>query len=672
MNARSDSSIAAWLALLLFGIYLLSFSGQLYSQDSQSMFSVAESFVKRGEFNTDQMWTLFKARNEIASDGESYAKYGYGVSLFAIPLYALALAVPGLGLAQTALLTSSVVIALSGALLFLAARRLNYARDVSVVAALLFGLATPAWVYAKQFWTEPFALFTLLAAFYFLLRFRETSRGRDALIAGIALGLAIATRVTNAALVPVFAWYGFGANEFAATNTRNLPRLVPKPTQVRSVGEGRLGVLVGAVSNRHFRGVANFGLVLALFALSIGWYDWVRYGSPLATGYRADETFDNPILLGLYGLLFSPGKGLFAYVPFLAALPFSSIIFFQRARREAILILATFAFYLVTFSLWYYWWGGTNWGPRFLVPTLPFLVLAIGPAVELAISKVRAAFTAIFVALCLLAFVFQLNGVSIPSLAYRLWMLRISSNPEWDAIFLPQFSPLVHSFDLLKPKLIDFAWLRVTDNAVTVDWLVIGLLLAFIALCALSLRACFPGTARQGWCAKQSPTWSQKIASSPSKMAPHRLLTETRALLAMTGLAFALALFSVYRYGDDARFGAGDGYRALLQVVEREAKSGDVLILDNDIFTPFFLNENRSRLRWYGLSRDPKQWDGATEALLARLVRDHEHIWLALDDTTGNLPDPTRDWLEKHQSEISQRDFADGVHLLLFATAAHP
>ena len=166
MTDRLDKTIAAWLALFLFGIYLLSFSGQLYSQDSMSMFSVTESFVKRGEFSTDQLWTLFKARNEIASDGESYSKYGYGMSLFIAPLYALALALPGdLGLVQTTLLTSAIVIALSGALVFLAARRLRFSRGVSVVTALLFGLATPAWVYAKQLWSEPYSLFTLFAAF---------------------------------------------------------------------------------------------------------------------------------------------------------------------------------------------------------------------------------------------------------------------------------------------------------------------------------------------------------------------------------------------------------------------------------------------------------------------------------------------------------------------------
>ncbi|MBI4786377.1 MAG: hypothetical protein HY782_04955 [Chloroflexi bacterium] len=635
MNARSDSSIAAWLALFLFGIYLLSFSGMLYSQDSQSMFSVAESFVKRGELNTDQMWTLFKARNELASDGESYAKYGYGISLVAVPLYALALALPGLGLVQTTVQTSSVVIALSGALLFLAARRLNYSRGVSVLVALLFGLATPAWVYAKQFWSEPYGLFTLLAAFYFLLRYRDTASSRDALIAGIALGLAVATRVTNAALVPVFAWYGFGATEVAATQAQS------RPPSATPVGEGRLGVLVAVVCNRPF---ALFTVSLALVMLSIGLYDWARYGGPFATGYRADETFDNPILLGLYGLLFSPGKGLFIYVPFLAALPFSFAVFFQRARREAVLFLFAFAFYLLTFSLWYYWWGGTNWGPRFLVPTLPFLVLAVAPAVELAVSKKQAAFTILFSFFCLLAFTFELVGVSIPSLAYRLKMLRVSTSPDWDAIFIPQFSPLVGSLDQFKPKLIDFAWLRVTDNAVNIDWLVIGLTLALIVSCGAMI-------------------WSQVAG---------RLRPTTNYQLLITVLAVALALFSLYRYGDDARFGGGDGYRALLQAVEREAQPRDVLILNNDVFTPFFLNENRARLRWYGLSRDPKQWDEATRALLTRLARSNARVWLACDDSAGDLPDPTREWLDQSLEILDERSFQDGVHLVLYATPDPP
>ena len=612
MTDRADAQVAVWLALILFGVYLLSFSGLLYSQDSMSMFSVTESFVKRGELNTDQLWTLFKARNEIALDDESYAKYGYGMSLFAAPLYALAFYLPfDLGLTQTTLLTSSLGIALTGALVCLAARRLQFSRGVSISAALLFGLSTPAWVYAKQFWSEPYSLFTLFAAFYFMMRFRAENHAHDAGIAGIALGLAVATRVTNAALVPLFLWYGF------AHAWRD-------------------------VRARH--GVVWFALALTCFAVSIAWYDWARYGNPLATGYRADEKFDNPIGLGLYGLLFSPGKGLFVYIPFLATLAFSAPMFYRRARREAIVSVFLFTFCALLFSAWYYWWGGTNWGPRFLVPTIPFLVLLSAPAIELSAAKTNKLFTTVFAVLCALSVAIQLLGITIPSLAYRLRMMRVSANPDMDAIFLSPFSPLVGYFNSLKLSALDYAWMRVESGEVSVDWLVIALTLAFIALCLVMLTvACQRQTAAGGW-------WS--------------------AVIAVTFIAIAPALFSMFCYRDDARFGGGAGYRALVGTVARAEQARDVMILNDDARAPYFFNANRARLRWYGLSRDPNQFDDATRALLIRLTQEYVRVWFAYDDVTAELPDPTRDWLDTSLHKSSQHDFDDGVHLILYETGA--
>ena len=663
MLERTDKTIATWLALLLFGVYLLSFSGRFYSQDSMLMFSVTESFVKRGEFGADQMWTIYKARDELGPDGEAYSKTGYGTSLLAAPLYALALALPGdVGLTQTTLLTSSILIALTGALVFLAVRRLKYARGVSLFTALLFGLATPAWVYAKQFWSESFALFTLFAAFYFLLCFRQHTRARDVLIAGIALGLGVATRVPNAALVPFFAWYGFVNGAPQAATAPNRP----------STGAGRIGAWVDAVEQRvNLRGLFWFAAPLALFALSIVWYDWTRYGSPLATGYRADETFDNPLLFGLYGLLFSPGKGLFVYTPFLAALPWAGIVFFRRASREVFLFFVISAFYLVTFSTWYYWWGGTNWGPRFLVPLLPFLVLLVAPAVELAAntnfrSKAHVAVSAIFLALCLSGVGFELLGVSVPSLAYRAHMLHLSANADMDSIFIPKFSPLVGAWSMLKPSVLDFGWIRALGDAVSIDWLVIALTAAFIALCGVALWLNLRGDGGR----KTKDAHSSSVVRPSSFVSS--IASSRRVLLAMTAMLAALSLFSLYRYRDDFRFGGNDGYHVALQTVRHDAQPGDVMVLDNDVWMPYFLNEDRASIRWYGLSRDPKQWDAATRALLTRLAQQYARVWFAYDDSTGALPDPTRDWLNQSLHSSAQRDFSDGVHLTLYATGSSP
>lgn len=602
-----DLQIAVVLALLLFGIYLLSFSGVFYSQDSMLMYSVAESFVKRGEFSTDQMWSVYKARDELGPDGEAYSKTGYGAPLFAAPLYALALILPGnLGLSQTTMLTSSIVIALTAAMLFLSARQLQFLRGVSGATALLFGVATPAWVYAKQYWSEPYALFTLFAAFYFLQRFRAAPRGHDALLAGAMLGLAITIRYPNAALVPFFAWYGF-----------DLPSLLRAPR-----------------SKEQMRGLAWFVFALALFALTIAYYNWTRYGNPLTTGYREDETFDNPILFGIYALLFSPGKGLFVYVPFLAALPVALALFIPRAKRESILFGVVSVFYLVLFSIWSGWHGGTNWSPRYLVPLLPFVVLMIAPAIELA--KTRRGFAIAFAILAALSVAIQLIGVSVPSLAYRSRMLKLSPNPDMDAIFQPMLSPIIGSLNLLRPTVFDFAWLRVIDGAAQIDWLVVGATLAFIVLCAAALR-------------------------QPS----------TKMILALIALAIGLSAFSMDRYRDDPHNGGNDGYRAFLNIVAQNEKPGDVMILHNDIYQKLFFNENRARLRWYGLSRDPQQFDESTRALLTRLAQQFSRVWLVVDNSTADLSDPVGAWLAQSLKVIDEQDLSDGVSFILYETGTH-
>ncbi len=56
--------------------------------------------------------------------------------------------------------------------------------------------------------------------------------------------------------------------------------------------------------------------------------------------------------------------------------------FWRRQPATATLYAAVVLTTLVQYARWWGWWGGWCWGPRFLVPTLPFLVLALGPTLQ--------------------------------------------------------------------------------------------------------------------------------------------------------------------------------------------------------------------------------------------------------------------------------------------------
>lgn len=83
---------------------------------------------------------------------------------------------------------------------------------------------------------------------------------------------------------------------------------------------------------------------------------------------------------GLAGLLLSPGRGLFVYVPVLAAVTIAIAALWPRIRprRHAVLGIVLAAWVVVSSSAWGQWWGGGSFGPRVLSSALPgFLLLGV-------------------------------------------------------------------------------------------------------------------------------------------------------------------------------------------------------------------------------------------------------------------------------------------------------
>jgi hypothetical protein len=242
--------------------------------------------------------------------------------------------------------------------------------------ALAAGLATPLAVYAKTIFPQVFESAFLMLAVWACLRWRQTGDLRAALAVGVACGLGLMTRAAFLPLLgPVAAYLAFA-----------------RPGSFRTRAAALLMLAVPAAAG----------------AAVTAWVNWLRWGSPLDFGYHNPaETFSTPALTGLYGLLASPGKGLFVYAPLLLLAAVFAPRLWRRGPAEVLLLLGVTACYLGVYCRWYDWPGGLAWGPRFLVPLVAPWVALLGRALTPGATTAR-----------LLAAVLSLAGfaVQVPGL----------------------------------------------------------------------------------------------------------------------------------------------------------------------------------------------------------------------------------------------------------------
>jgi hypothetical protein len=94
---------------------------------------------------------------------------------------------------------------------------------------------------------------------------------------------------------------------------------------------------------------------------------------------------------------------------------------------------------LVFYARWYEWWGGGIWGPRFMVPVLPFIALGI-PAVLVRARGVAGRW--LIGALATVSFAIQVLSVILPVNTYFLEM-NVSRDLFQRYLFDPADSPIL-------------------------------------------------------------------------------------------------------------------------------------------------------------------------------------------------------------------------------------
>lgn len=414
--------------------FLLLGSGHIYARDEETLYQMTDGLALHGEpLVSPDVWGIVESAAP-SKHGLRPTSYGPGQPFLAVPWYWAGRAVGAFGGSAYAVYLSRFVVltfngfvtAATAALLFRLALAFGYRARVGVALAVCFGMATFALIQARTFFAEPLTALLVLLSFFLMRQATCTTaeRRRVLLIAGsgFVLALALWVKIHAALFLPVLALY---------------LTVMAFPTFHDARAWRRWRALLG-------QGVWWIGgFILPTAGLLL--YDRWLYGSPFTTGYGDNpNVFTTPLATGLYGLLYSSGKGIIWYAPPLLFALIGCIPFVRRFPRDGIAVLSAAAINVLFYARLQYWHGDGSWGPRYLLIVLPWLLLLALPVLDRLLTPgwgyAKTMARAGAVALLLI-------GISVQFLAIAVSfdVPILTSTSEQARFFTPSQSPIVLS-----------------------------------------------------------------------------------------------------------------------------------------------------------------------------------------------------------------------------------
>ena len=371
-------------------------------------YEVTKGIVDHG--TVAMSYNVFQMDAHRGVDGRYYAPYGIGHAVYSIPFYALARAAErwtGLAVGKPEALRkagfvagSAVAAALTVWVAFLFAWRLSTNVQAAVKTALAVGFATFLWPYAKFGFSAPLATLCVLFGTYGVWVGARFDRPVMLALGGAGLGGALLVKHELALLcLPVGLW------------------LI-----VESRYDWRLVVRRGLLA----------GLPVVAAVLVTLYYNYVRFGNPLDTGYLRDETvLFGSFWAGVAGFLFSPGRSVFVYSPIALAGVAALLALRRRDPSTMLLFAGEFLVMLCFYASFAHWDGERSYGPRYLLPVVPLLVLPLAAwFAGSGLTTNRSGRARLLTALVVLSVLVQVPGVLVDF--SKVGRTSVVGYPTWD------------------------------------------------------------------------------------------------------------------------------------------------------------------------------------------------------------------------------------------------
>ena len=220
----------------------------------------------------------------------------------------------------------------------------------SLLATGTLAFTTFFWLYARNLYDGVLCATLLMLSFWLLVLYKRQPSTLKLVIIYMLLGFGIITRLSM--LLPIVA-----TSFYVALVHRRAPL-------------------------RILRAAAIAALTLVPFALWQAWYNGLRTGllhkSPVQMPvYAHNNGLDGNFWEGATGLLLSPGKSIFVYMPLLLLALLLLGKFYRDFPLEGIYILLLAVPWFLLHANLQSWYGAWGWGPRHFVTVLPIFILPL-------------------------------------------------------------------------------------------------------------------------------------------------------------------------------------------------------------------------------------------------------------------------------------------------------